>query len=517
MYSSNFNLFFFHYDHTAIYNSLTGRFLILRGVVTKEQFEHLVENMNNSQMQTIDILCEKGFVHNDKIGKESEIAQYHNFYIICNNTIFYHLEDGVAVVSVPGMGGTVILDKKATDIYINLHSNCHTVASAEEEVRYLVDYYPDVPLFQLVEDYSMEKKLKFANRYIVGFRKVPFNISDFSENVHSLYLKLTDYCNLNCAMCGQANYKKCIDVGQKGHRLNIFDTIRFVEADLDKIQYVYLWGGEPFLHPNWEEFASYFASNKCYVSIATNGTLLAKNAKKIIDAHVDELVVSLDGTKDVHNKIRGDHSAYSKLLTGIKSISAAKKSRYMKPKIIVNCTITEDNIYVLSDVANICRENSIDEVVFQLPMWMSYCTGNEYNMICQQFFGMESKSWKGFVQKFDLDIEHLAEFIDDCKLNYPEYVRLFNSCINSKDDLYRYFTTEDSVAKHKQCNVITNTICVEADGDLIICPDFPDVKFGNIASMTYSDCIHQSERIRYIEIFRELGGFTICKRCCHYF
>lgn len=516
MYSSNFNSFFYRNENTAIYNSLTGHFIIVRGVVTKEQFEDYVKRIDDSHAVIVDILHKKGLVYTERINEEAEIALYRQFYIVCNNKIFYHLENGLAVVSVPGMGSAVTLDKKATDMYINLHLNQHTVATAETEVRYLASHYPDLPLFQLVEDLCDANSLKFANRYIVEFTKTPHQTRDSSKKPHSLYLKLTDYCNLNCEMCGQANYKKCVDRERRKYRLKVSDTIRFVENNLDDIHYVYLWGGEPLLHPEWEKIASFFTSNKCYVSIATNGTLLAKNAKKIMDTHVDELVVSLDGPETVHNKIRGNQHAYSDLLSGIMMINAARTSNYSKPKIIVNCTITDENIYALPEVIEICNANYVDEVVFQLPMWMSQYTGEQYSTICKRFFDVDSDSWKGFVQKFDLDVEYLASFIKSCKSKYPGYVRLFNSCISNKEDLYRYFTTEESVAKYKQCTAITDAICVEANGDLVVCPDFPDVKFGNIASMTYSDCICQFERKRYIDLFREYGGFSICKRCCHY-
>lgn len=516
MYPSNFNSFFYRNDHTAIYNSLTGHFVIIRGVVEKEQFTCLKEIANYSQSQTVDILCKIGILLNERIDEEREIDLYRNFYIVCNNTVFYHLENGLAVVSVPGMGGTVTLDKNATDMYINLHSNHYTVANVETEVKYFVDHYPDLPLFQLVEEVCDASSLMFANNYIVDFRKTSFKTGVFSEKPHSLYLKLTDYCNLNCEMCGQANYNRYVDGGRKKHLLNVYDTIRFVENEISNIHYVYLWGGEPLLHPEWEKLAAYFVSNKCYVSIATNGTLLTKNVKKIMDTHVNELVVSLDGSEVVHNKIRGNQHAYSDVLGGIEMINAARKNNYLKPKIIVNCTITDDNIYVLPEVIEICYANNVDEVVFQLPMWMSRGTGEEYNTICQRFFKVDGDSWKGFVQKFDLDVEYLADFVKCCKLNFPGYVKLFNSCIRNKEDLYRYFTTEDSVAKYKQCTAIIDAICVEANGNLVTCPDFPDVKFGNIATMTYSDCLFQSERCRYITLFREFGGFSICKRCCHY-
>lgn len=275
-------------------------------------------------------------------------------------------------------------------------------------------------------------------------------------------------------------------------------------------------GGEPLLHPEWEKFAAFFSERKCYVSIATNGTLLEKNAEKILASHVDELIVSLDGTEDIHDKIRGSKNAYLKLLAGIKSINKARKTRQMKPKIIVNCTITEDNIYVLPDVVKICHLNDVDEVVFQLPMWMSERTGIQYSAMCYRFFGKSGNSWKGFVQRFNLNIEYLADFFMRCCEDYPGYVRLFNTCIKDKDDIYRYFNTEDSVAKHNCCSVIADTICVEANGDIVTCPDFPDVRCGNISSMKYSEYINQSNRIQYIELFREYGGFPICKRCCHY-
>lgn len=77
-------------------------------------------------------------------------------------------------------------------------------------------------------------------------------------------------------------------------------------------------GGEPLLRKDLAILAKRASSNNCLVSMNTNGTLLkSTNASKIAGAF-DVVAVSLDGSPEIHDKIRGVAGTHKKAFETIK-------------------------------------------------------------------------------------------------------------------------------------------------------------------------------------------------------
>jgi len=80
-------------------------------------------------------------------------------------------------------------------------------------------------------------------------------------------------------------------------------------------------GGEPLARKDFFELAAYAKKNVPYISIASNGTLITKDAaKKIRDAGVDYVEISIDGaTPQTHDDFRGIPSAFERAIQGVKN------------------------------------------------------------------------------------------------------------------------------------------------------------------------------------------------------
>jgi len=78
-----------------------------------------------------------------------------------------------------------------------------------------------------------------------------------------------------------------------------------------------LSGGEPLLRKDLIVLAKRVASHGCLVSMNTNGTLLNESIVSEIADVFDTVVVSLDGPKEVHDKIRGVPGTYEKAIHAI--------------------------------------------------------------------------------------------------------------------------------------------------------------------------------------------------------
>lgn len=121
-------------------------------------------------------------------------------------------------------------------------------------------------------------------------------------------VELTDGCNLSCPMCYASSLP-----GQK-HRG--FDDIvaaidRLVEVE-GRPEILQLSGGEPTIHPRFEELLAYALSRPIdFIMINTNGIRLAKDPRlvELIARHRDrvEIYFQMDGLRDdVHVALRGE-------------------------------------------------------------------------------------------------------------------------------------------------------------------------------------------------------------------
>jgi MoaA/NifB/PqqE/SkfB family radical SAM enzyme len=102
-----------------------------------------------------------------------------------------------------------------------------------------------------------------------------------------------------------------------------------------------LSGGEPLLRRDISILARRAASYGCLVSLNTNGTLVTPSQSAELAEFLDVVVVSLDGPKAIHDRIRGVPGTFDRALT---ALSLLKDSGL---RVGVNSVITPWNIAVL--------------------------------------------------------------------------------------------------------------------------------------------------------------------------
>ena len=139
-------------------------------------------------------------------------------------------------------------------------------------------------------------------------------------------LQITQRCNLRCKMC--------YEWGENGAYLSQktlddlpLQTIEEVLGTLTpQGTYFELFGGEPLLHPQFKEIMQLIEKYQCKIDIPTNGTLLTRYAKEIVQAQIRRLWVSIDGPEAINDLQRGA-GVYAKAIEGIRALQAEKKRR----------------------------------------------------------------------------------------------------------------------------------------------------------------------------------------------
>lgn len=126
------------------------------------------------------------------------------------------------------------------------------------------------------------------------------------------FLELTRGCNLRCKHClnnsgipeeNQLTFEECYDLISK-----------LSKAGLQEIRFT---GGEPLIFDGIYDLIKHATNEGIFVSIGTNATLIdEKIAHKLKENGLRRAVVSLDGTKRMHDVIRGEGN-YDKTIRAI--------------------------------------------------------------------------------------------------------------------------------------------------------------------------------------------------------
>lgn len=193
--------------------------------------------------------------------------------------------------------------------------------------------------------------------------------------IESLYLMLTDRCNLNCSYCFinnnmPTNYQyKNMDwkVAKEAIDMFFFNLIKnSVDYD-NSIKTIFFYGGEPFLNfklikKSVEYIESYYCKeidnmgDYFRFSTITNGTFINKDIAKFLSQHKNIAIgVSLDGEKSIHDKKRVYKNGMGSFDKAIEGCLLLKEEGC--ENISISCTIDDHNIEELNLLLNLHKEH----------------------------------------------------------------------------------------------------------------------------------------------------------------
>ena len=161
-----------------------------------------------------------------------------------------------------------------------------------------------------------------------GATTAPGQVADaLGRGLHDLRISVTDRCNFRCVYCMPK------DVFDADYRflphadLLTFEEIAriagiFVERGVAKIR---LTGGEPLLRRNVERLVEMLAKlGDLDLTLTTNGSLLAKKARSLVDAGLTRVTVSLDALDEPTFRAMNDVGfPVARVLEGIDAAAAA--------------------------------------------------------------------------------------------------------------------------------------------------------------------------------------------------
>ena len=139
-------------------------------------------------------------------------------------------------------------------------------------------------------------------------------------------------CNCRCLMC---------DIWRNTSKdeLTANDVARWLdEWQRLGVRRVVLSGGEALMHSHLWELCAHLRRANIGITLLSTGLLLKRHAHELVQ-YCDDVVVSLDGPRDIHNAIRNVPHAYERLAEGIATLSALHAPITLSAR----CTIQKNN------------------------------------------------------------------------------------------------------------------------------------------------------------------------------
>ena len=332
----------------------------------------------------------------------------------------------------------------------------------------------------------------------------------------AITLFLTHSCNLRCKMCGQwgeSGVTKRMPKDSLNKRLST-DELKKVIDDVSAFRpNITLYGGEPLLYPDCANLIKYIKSKNIHCVMITNGSMLSQFAEKIIDAGLDELNISLDGDRDLHDEIRGMPGLFEKITDGLREVNRLKKKRGLKkPFVNLQCTITKYNYRHLEGIAGVAKEVGANSLTYHNLIFLGKEVIEKQRRY-DELLGCSSVDWEGFVSEPGIDPDELyAKITDILKKEHPFNVDFYPNL--SLKGIREYYNNPSSVPTEYPARCISPWVVayIFPDGEVRPCLDFT-YSYGNIRENRFTSIWNDKKAVDFRKMLKKEKIFPACARC----
>lgn len=319
-----------------------------------------------------------------------------------------------------------------------------------------------------------------------------------SHRIHTLpvvVLMPHSRCNCRCVMC---------DIW-KGNRdrqeLGRDDLAPHLESFRRlRVRWVVLSGGEALMHPNLWTLCELLAELGVKITLLSTGLLLRRHAPEVV-RWCDEVIVSLDGSREVHDAIRRIPRAFDQLADGVAALREAQGDY----RVTGRCVLQRDNFRDLPNIVDAARDAGLDRISF-LAADVASEAFNRPGGWDDERAGEVALS-PGEAADFERRVERLiaertADFDSGFIAESPDKLRR----------IARYFRAlhGDGELPKTVCNAPWVSAVIEADG--AVRPCFFHPAQGNLSQGPLEEILNAPEAVAFrrgLDVERD----PICRRC----
>lgn len=302
-------------------------------------------------------------------------------------------------------------------------------------------------------------------------------------------------CNCKCVMC---------DIWKANHQKREISPDRLLQHVVDfrklNVKEIVLSGGEPLMHSNLWKFCDELRKAGIKVTLLTTGLLLNRFALDV-SRSIDEVIISLDGSREIHNQVRGVSHAYDKLADGVNSL------RSMKPnmKVTARTVIQRYNFFDFTSIINSARQLGMDKISF-LAADISTTAFNRPRPWGQDRISDVALDKEEAVELekiiTDSFVSHAVEYASGFIAERPEKML----------KIVQYYKAINGLSEFPkvECNAPWISAVMESNGDVQPC--FFHHPYGNVSGRRLSDVLNSPEAIAFRRKL-DVNKDPVCQKC----
>jgi MoaA/NifB/PqqE/SkfB family radical SAM enzyme len=302
-------------------------------------------------------------------------------------------------------------------------------------------------------------------------------------------------CNCRCVMCDiwRANRdQRELSVAELQPHL---DGLRRLG-----VRWVVLSGGEPLMHSNLWQLCELLEALDVRVSLLSTGLLLDRHASEIV-RWCDEVIVSLDGPREIHDRIRRIPGAYDRLAAGVAALRAADPGFPISGR----CVLQKLNFRALPEIIRTARAIGLDRISFLAADTSS----TAFN---------RPEGWdESRVSEVALNREEVAEAEQVVATTTRELAADFGSGYVAESperlrELIRHYAAVNGEGRFpvNRCNAPWVSAVVEADGTVRPC--FFHRALGNTHEAPLDEIVNSDAAVGFRRGL-DVSSDPICRRC----
>lgn len=303
-------------------------------------------------------------------------------------------------------------------------------------------------------------------------------------------------CNCRCLMCDIWRERRTQEIG-------VDEVARWREEwTALGVERVVLSGGEALMHSDLPSLCALLRDAGVGITLLSSGLLLERNAAMLAEL-VDDLVVSLDGPRELHDSIRNVPRAFDRLAVGVRAVRAAGPAGMVTAR----CTVQRRNALRLRETVAAARDVGLDRISF-LAVDVSSSAFNRP--------GGEGGTPREELAPSKEELPLLAREIDVLERDFPsEFASGFiaESAAKLRTRLLAYFTAVagEGPFPGNRCNAPWVSSVVEADGTVRPCFFHPPI--GNVrAAGSLRAVLGSPEALAFREAL-DVATDPACRRC----
>jgi len=268
-------------------------------------------------------------------------------------------------------------------------------------------------------------------------------------------------------------------------------------------QQVLMSGGEALLNRNFFTLCGILKREKIRITVLSTGLTLKNNADQIVK-WVDDVIVSLDGNEEVHDRIRNIPRAFEKLKEGVSELRRINPHYRISGRTVIHRL----NFKIWPQIIETAKSIGLNSISF-LPADVS---SHAFN---REVLWSAERQEEVMPEKSELPmLDEIVDYIID------QYSEEFQSgfIVESPDKLKRITTYYKAIYgqnefPYKKCNAPWVSAVVEADGSVRPC-FFHEVQ-GNIHQQDLEQVINGKKAIDFRKGL-DMDSNETCKKCVCY-